>query len=191
MAAAISCFHMSGLAKTAVLAEEGGNNQNRKRSLHITEQCNNKRSKSDDMSANEKKSNFSLLTPNSNGSIKMTSSSMNKPGAATKKLVIKNFKSMFTISSTRRDNYNLLNIGEGNHYCVFSGKPNLPENYQETTWSKLREAVIAIQTSKAIAYSLEELYQAVENMCSHKVINIFNGNLSSTYMLLIHWNKNI
>lgn len=51
----------------------------------------------------------------------------------------------------------------------FLGKPNLPENYQETTWSKLREAVIAIQTSKAIAYSLEELYQAVENMCSHKV----------------------
>lgn len=52
---------------------------------------------------------------------------------------------------------------------MFAGKPNLPENYQETTWSKLREAVIAIQTSKAIAYSLEELYQAVENMCSHKV----------------------
>lgn len=55
---------------------------------------------------------------------------------------------------------------------MFAGKPNLPENYQETTWSKLREAVIAIQTSKAIAYSLEELYQAVENMCSHKVNKI-------------------
>lgn len=49
------------------------------------------------------------------------------------------------------------------------GKPNLPDNYQEHTWSKLREAVVAIQTSTAIAYSLEELYQAVENMCSHKV----------------------
>lgn len=103
------------------------------------------------MSANEKKSNFSLLTPNSNGTIKMTSSSMNKPGAATKKLVIKNFKS----------------------------KPNLPENYQETTWSKLREAVIAIQTSKAIAYSLEELYQAVENMCSHKMASQLYVNLTN------------
>ncbi|CAB3241123.1 unnamed protein product [Arctia plantaginis] len=142
---------MSGLAKTAVLAEEGGNNQNRKRSLHITEQCNNKRTKSDDMSANEKKSNFSLLNPHSNGSVKLTSSSMNKPGAATKKLVIKNFKS----------------------------KPNLPENYQETTWSKLREAVIAIQTSKAIAYSLEELYQAVENMCSHKMASQLYVNLTN------------
>ncbi|PZC81372.1 hypothetical protein B5X24_HaOG212824 [Helicoverpa armigera] len=142
---------MSGIAKTPVLAEEGGNNQSRKRSLQTSEQCNNKRTKSDEMSANEKKSNFSLLTPNSNGTIKMTSSSMNKPGAATKKLVIKNFKS----------------------------KPNLPENYQETTWSKLREAVIAIQTSKAIAYSLEELYQAVENMCSHKMASQLYVNLTN------------
>ncbi|CAH0592819.1 unnamed protein product [Chrysodeixis includens] len=142
---------MSGLAKTPVLAEEGGNNQSRKRSHHISEQCNNKRTKSDEMSANEKKSNFSLLTPNSNGTIKMTSSSMNKPGATTKKLVIKNFRS----------------------------KPNLPENYQETTWDKLREAVIAIQTSKAIAYSLEELYQAVENMCSHKMASQLYVNLTN------------
>lgn len=103
------------------------------------------------MSANEKKSNFSLLTPYSNGTIKLTSSSMNKPGATTKKLIIKNFKS----------------------------KPNLPENYQETTWSKLREAVIAIQTSKAIAYSLEELYQAVENMCSHKMASQLYVNLTN------------
>ncbi|KAJ8736055.1 hypothetical protein PYW08_006711 [Mythimna loreyi] len=143
---------MSGIAKTPVLAEEGGNNQSRKRSLHTSsEQCNNKRTKSDEMSANEKKSNFSMLTPNSNGTIKLTSSSMNKPGATTKKLVIKNFKS----------------------------KPNLPENYQETTWSKLREAVIAIQTSKAIAYSLEELYQAVENMCSHKMASQLYVNLTN------------
>jgi len=34
---------------------------------------------------------------------------------------------------------------------------------------KLEEAVIAIQLSKPIKYSLEELYQAVVNMCSHKM----------------------
>lgn len=45
----------------------------------------------------------------------------------------------------------------------------MPDNYQEKTWEKLQEAVIAIQTSTSIAYSLEELYQAVENMCSHKM----------------------
>lgn len=67
-------------------------------------------------------------------------------------------------------------------YVIFVGKPNLPENYQETTWSKLREAVIAIQTSRAIAYSLEELYQAVENMCSHKVNTSFYENNQQTVL---------
>lgn len=114
MAAAISCFLMSGIAKT-LLAEEGGN-QCRKRSLPTTEQC-SKRVKSDEMSANEKKSNFSLLTPNSNGTIKMTSSSMNKPGATTKKLIIKNFKSMFTlifVSSFYNLNFaNIIDVGVG------------------------------------------------------------------------------
>ncbi|KAG7310387.1 Cullin-4B [Plutella xylostella] len=135
---------MSELAKTPVLAEEGSN-QCRKRSLPNSEQC-SKRIKSDDMNVNEKKSNFSKTR-----TIKLTSSSMNKPGATTKKLIIKNFKST----------------------------PNLPENYQETTWSKLKEAVIAIQTSKAIDYSLEELYQAVENMCSHKMASQLYVNLTN------------
>ncbi|XP_046995069.1 cullin-4A [Schistocerca americana] len=73
-----------------------------------------------------------------------------KPGAA-KKLVIKNFKE----------------------------KPKLPDNYQERTWEKLKEAVIAIQTSKSIRYSLEELYQAVENMCNHKMASTLYVNLTA------------
>ncbi|XP_073957718.1 cullin 4 [Choristoneura fumiferana] len=141
---------MSGSAKTTVLAEEGGN-QGRKRTLHNNEQC-GKRAKTDEMSASEKKSNFSLLTPNSNGAAKSSLTSLSsKHGATAKKLVIKNFKS----------------------------KPKLPDNYQETTWSKLREAVVAIQTSTAIAYSLEELYQAVENMCSHKMASQLYVNLTN------------
>ncbi|XP_065344012.1 cullin-4A-like [Cloeon dipterum] len=63
-----------------------------------------------------------------------------KPGAA-KKLVILNFKET----------------------------PKLPLDYQEVTWAKLEEAVIAIQTSKSIKYSQEELFQGVENMCNHKM----------------------
>lgn len=94
MAVAISCFHMSDIAQTSVSAAEVGN-QNRKRSLPPSQQS-FKKTKSDDMSANEKKSNFSLINPSSNGAVKSSSSPMNKPGAATKKLVIKNFKSMFT-----------------------------------------------------------------------------------------------
>lgn len=54
-------------------------------------------------------------------------------------------------------------------FLLLAVKPTLPDNYQEKTWEKLQKAVVAIQTSKSIEYSLEELYQAVENMCSHKM----------------------
>jgi cullin-4 len=60
-------------------------------------------------------------------------------------------------------------------------KPRLPDNYQEQTWDKLKEAVVAIQTSKSIRYSLEELYQAVENMCNHKMASTLYINLTGRY----------
>ncbi|XP_033220142.1 cullin-4A isoform X2 [Belonocnema kinseyi] len=100
----------------------------------------------------QKRANFSALTvANPNGVNKITPSlASSKPGSA-KKLIIKNFKN----------------------------KPKLPENYQEETWEKLREAVVAIQTSKSIRYSLEELYQAVENMCNHKMASTLYSNLTN------------
>uniref|UniRef100_A0A8C6KCE5 Cullin 4B n=1 Tax=Nothobranchius furzeri TaxID=105023 RepID=A0A8C6KCE5_NOTFU len=56
------------------------------------------------------------------------------------------------------------------HTFVFlTEKPKLPENYTQETWQKLKEAVEAIQNSTSIKYNLEELYQAVENLCSHKI----------------------
>uniref|UniRef100_A0A8C2IBA3 Cullin 4B n=1 Tax=Cyprinus carpio TaxID=7962 RepID=A0A8C2IBA3_CYPCA len=54
-------------------------------------------------------------------------------------------------------------------FNVISEKPKLPENYTNETWQKLKEAVEAIQNSTSIRYNLEELYQAVENLCSHKI----------------------
>ena len=45
----------------------------------------------------------------------------------------------------------------------------MPANFQEVTWEKLEAAVDAIHSSCAIRYSLEELYKAVENMCSYKL----------------------
>ncbi|XP_043477502.1 cullin-4A isoform X2 [Leptopilina heterotoma] len=101
----------------------------------------------------QKRANFSALTvTNPNGVTNKISPSLanSKPGSA-KKLVIKNFKN----------------------------KPRLPDNYQEETWEKLREAVVAIQTSKSIRYSLEELYQAVENMCNHKMASTLYNNLTN------------
>lgn len=101
----------------------------------------NKRIK-EEMADSQKKANFSAITNPNNGFTKHTSPMANtgKPGSA-KKLVIKNFKM----------------------------KPKLPENYQHETWDKLKEAVVAIHNSHAINSSLEELYQAVENLCSHKM----------------------
>ena len=63
-------------------------------------------------------------------------------------------------------------------FFYFLAKPTLPENYQEKTWEKLKAAVVAIQTSTPITYFLEELYQAVENMCSHKMDSTLYVNLT-------------
>uniref|UniRef100_A0A4W3IHG1 Cullin-4A n=1 Tax=Callorhinchus milii TaxID=7868 RepID=A0A4W3IHG1_CALMI len=86
-----------------------------------------------------KKANFSALVGHTNGLTK-SATLTGKPGTS-KKLVIKNFKD----------------------------KPKLPDNYTQDTWQKLHEAVGAIQRSTSIKYNLEELYQAVENLCSYKV----------------------
>ncbi|XP_019776530.1 cullin-4A [Delphinus delphis] len=94
-----------------------------------------------------RKGSFSALVGHTNGLTKPASLAAaavtSKPGAAggSKKLVIKNFRD----------------------------RPKLPDNYTQDTWQKLHEAVRAIQSSTSIRYNLEELYQAVENLCSHKV----------------------
>lgn len=48
-------------------------------------------------------------------------------------------------------------------------KPQLPANFEDESWSKLQEAVQAVQVAKPVACSLEELYRAVEDMCLHKL----------------------
>ncbi|NWH32726.1 CUL4A protein, partial [Chloropsis hardwickii] len=99
----------------------------------------------------QKKSHLSALVGHTNGLTKAASlaatatrSTGGGGGGATassKKLVIKNFRE----------------------------RPKLPDNYTQDTWQKLHEAVGAIQSSISIKYNLEELYQAVENLCSYKV----------------------
>ncbi|NXD35541.1 CUL4A protein, partial [Copsychus sechellarum] len=97
----------------------------------------------------QKKPQLSALVGHTNGltkpaSLAATRSTGGGGGGATassKKLVIKNFRE----------------------------RPKLPDNYTQDTWQKLHEAVGAIQSSISIKYNLEELYQAVENLCSYKV----------------------
>ncbi|KAK3763752.1 hypothetical protein RRG08_065716 [Elysia crispata] len=61
----------------------------------------------------------------------------------------------------------------------FKEKPSMPANFQEVTWEKLEAAVDAIHSSCAIRYSLEELYKAVENMCSYKLATGLYSQLMS------------
>uniref|UniRef100_UPI003AAEF061 cullin-4A isoform X2 n=1 Tax=Centroberyx gerrardi TaxID=166262 RepID=UPI003AAEF061 len=89
----------------------------------------------------DKRANFSALTEHNTNGVARTSAVASSKTGASKKLVIKNFKD----------------------------RPKLAENYTEDTWLKLRDAVGAIQNSTSIKYNLEELYQAVENLCSYKV----------------------
>ncbi len=62
-------------------------------------------------------------------------------------------------------------------YISIAAKAELPENYSKLAWEKLSQAIAAIHTQQPISYSLEELYQAVENMCSHKMAAILYDNL--------------
>jgi len=152
---------MSSLTRTRVLEPQGEDCENsvkrRRTSCSGGEKLvnsTNKRAKCEEgmneNSALSKRANFSALSPTSNG-VNRNQPVLNvKPGAA-KKLVIKNLKE----------------------------KPKLPDNYQEKTWEKLAEAVVAIQTSKSIEYSLEDLYQAVQNMCNHNMASTTYSSLAS------------
>mmetsp|Transcript_26924 Transcript_26924/g.58796 ORF Transcript_26924/g.58796 Transcript_26924/m.58796 type:complete len:739 (-) Transcript_26924:3390-5606(-) len=48
-------------------------------------------------------------------------------------------------------------------------KPELPSDFEESTWIKLQDAVDAVHCKRPVACSLEELYAAVQDMCMHKM----------------------
>lgn len=42
---------------------------------------------------------------------------------------------------------------------MLAAKPKLPSDFEEATWSKLRDAVQAVHAKRAVSCSLEELYR--------------------------------
>ncbi|GMN43249.1 hypothetical protein TIFTF001_012455 [Ficus carica] len=48
-------------------------------------------------------------------------------------------------------------------------KPKLPPNFEEETWAKLKSAICAIFLRQPDSCDLEKLYQAVSDMCMHKM----------------------
>ncbi|CAG0898641.1 unnamed protein product [Darwinula stevensoni] len=77
--------------------------------------------------------------------------------AGARKLVIRNFKEVKRLS--------------GAHEVLsWIDKPmKLTDDYLETAWKSLYEAVVAIQQSKPVSTSKEQLYEVVENLCKFKM----------------------
>eukprot|EP01125_Pyxidicula_operculata_P003515 TRINITY_DN1448_c0_g1_i1.p1 TRINITY_DN1448_c0_g1~~TRINITY_DN1448_c0_g1_i1.p1 ORF type:complete len:802 (+),score=176.26 TRINITY_DN1448_c0_g1_i1:100-2505(+) len=59
----------------------------------------------------------------------------------------------------------------------FKAQPTLPPNYEEETWSKLKEAIRAVQSKQPVAYTLEELYRSVEDLVDHQMSDNLYKNL--------------
>ena len=64
-------------------------------------------------------------------------------------------------------------------FC-WADKPKLPDNFQQETWQKLREAVDAIHKSHSIKSSLEELYKVISAS-----FELPQNYRSGTYLMLL------
>ncbi|KAG2184596.1 hypothetical protein INT43_000505 [Umbelopsis isabellina] len=95
--------------------------------------------------ANGSNGKLGFVTPATSSSdpstAKVLSNNNLRAKAAPKKLVIKNFKV----------------------------KPQLPPNYENETWGRLKRAVHAIHNHEKVPESLEMLYKSCENLCHHKM----------------------
>ena len=65
------------------------------------------------------------------------------------------------------------------YYCISARNDVQPNEYGKEAWCKLKKAIEAIHGSQPICYSLEELYLAVENSCSHGLAAELYTNLKS------------
>ena len=48
-------------------------------------------------------------------------------------------------------------------------QPRLPDDFETTNWDRLQQAIHAVQAASPVSSSLEELYQAVEDLCVHNL----------------------
>ncbi|KAM9994312.1 hypothetical protein ACTFIZ_005599 [Dictyostelium cf. discoideum] len=54
--------------------------------------------------------------------------------------------------------------------------PKTPDNYEDSSWSKLSSAITSINMKQATTLTQEELYKMVENLCFDKILasNLYN-----------------
>jgi hypothetical protein len=55
--------------------------------------------------------------------------------------------------------------------CWVAEKPKLPNNFEDITWAKIKEAVTAIHQKQPVTCSLEELYRVI-NQFLFRLINL-------------------
>ena len=48
-------------------------------------------------------------------------------------------------------------------------KPRLPDDFETSNWDRLSDAVSAVQCTRPVSCSLEELYHSVEDLCVHNL----------------------
>ena len=68
---------------------------------------------------------------------------------------------------------------------LFIVRSQLSEMYGEEAWYKLKQAIKAVQSSQSISYSLEELYKAVKNSCSHGMSATLYENLKTSVIYML------
>jgi hypothetical protein len=90
-------------------------------------------------------------TSNGNTSNSKILSSNLRTKAAPKKLVIRNFKGMPDAPGVC--------LRQMHHSMFLAVKPQLPPNYEDETWERLKRAVHAIQNHEKVPESLETLYK--------------------------------
>ncbi|KAG2188621.1 hypothetical protein INT44_001376 [Umbelopsis vinacea] len=131
------------LSTTLTTKSDSPLNKRTKKSTPFDLENMSQRSDSDHAPTNVKLGFVTPVTTPSNGNAsnsKLLSGNL-RTKAAPKKLIIRNFKV----------------------------KPQLPPNYEDETWDRLKRAVHAIQNHEKVPESLETLYKSCENLCHHKM----------------------
>jgi len=62
---------------------------------------------------------------------------------------------------------------------VPDGANDVSQQFEDQSWSKLRLCVEAVFDQKPISFLYDELYCAVENMCTHNMATILYQNLET------------
>ena len=59
------------------------------------------------------------------------------------------------------------------------GNAEIPRRYEDQSWDKLKLCIEAVFDQKPISFLYDELYRAVENMCTHNMACILYQNLET------------